>query len=221
MAEDDLMVPQAALRAPARGLIPSGGTLQASSLARTPKVGGRSRRFDPRRKERIVDAALAVLAQHGIAGTSLRRVAERADVPLGSLTYHFAGTNDLFALAFRKFIDEQLARLESRLIGAPDAQDAWLSLLEMIHEDSGGHAQRLTLAKEFQALAVREQQFRGLAQEWLEGSIIILQRHFDPDTARIIEILLEGLAFRGHVASLEAYESLCGAALRRLSMPDG
>jgi TetR/AcrR family transcriptional regulator, regulator of biofilm formation and stress response len=220
MADDDLLVPQAALSDPAPGPMPSGGTGEASSLSRAPKVGARSRRFDPRRKERIVDAALVVLAEHGIAGTSLRRVAERADVPLGSLTYHFAGTNDLFAFAFRKFIGEQLARLENRLIGAPNAQDAWLRLLEMIHDDSGGRARRLSLAKEFQALAVREQQFRGLAQEWLEGSIIILQRHFDPATARIIEILLEGLSFRGHVASLEAYESLCGAALRRLSTPD-
>ena len=39
------------------------------------------RRHDPHRRSRIVDACLDVIAAHGVAGTSHRRVAAAADVP--------------------------------------------------------------------------------------------------------------------------------------------
>jgi len=55
------------------------------------------RRYDPERKSRIVDAAIEVIAEHGVAGTTSRRIAAAADVPLGSLTYHFNGLDDLLA----------------------------------------------------------------------------------------------------------------------------
>ena len=53
------------------------------------------RRYDPGRRDRIIDACLDVIAESGVAGTSHRRVAQAADVPLGSMTYHFTGMNDL------------------------------------------------------------------------------------------------------------------------------
>ena len=51
-------------------------------------------RYDPGRRERIIDACLDVIAEHGVAGTSHRRVAAAARVPLGSMTYHFDGMDD-------------------------------------------------------------------------------------------------------------------------------
>ena len=46
-----------------------------------------SRRNDPARRQRIIDATLAVIADHGTAATTHRRIAETAQVPLGSVTY--------------------------------------------------------------------------------------------------------------------------------------
>ncbi|MDF2847508.1 MAG: TetR family transcriptional regulator, partial [Oerskovia sp.] len=40
------------------------------------------RRVDPDRKDRIVDAALDVIAEHGVGGATHRVVAAAADVPL-------------------------------------------------------------------------------------------------------------------------------------------
>ena len=57
--------------------------------------GARRRRHDPQRRDRIIDACLEVLAEHGVAGTSHRRVAAAAGVPLGSMTYHFTGMDEL------------------------------------------------------------------------------------------------------------------------------
>lgn len=46
-------------------------------------------------RDRIVDAARDVLLADGYAGLSTRRVAERADVPLSQIHYHFGGRQGL------------------------------------------------------------------------------------------------------------------------------
>ena len=61
------------------------------------------RRNDPGRRDRIIDACLDVIAEVGVAGTSHRRVADAAGVPLGSMTYHFTGMNELLHEAFTRF----------------------------------------------------------------------------------------------------------------------
>ncbi|MFT4463877.1 MAG: TetR/AcrR family transcriptional regulator [Sodalis sp. (in: enterobacteria)] len=58
----------------------------------------KSRRTDPDRRARIIDATLDMIAQHGVASITHRKIAAAADVPLGSMTYHFAGMQDLLKL---------------------------------------------------------------------------------------------------------------------------
>lgn len=61
-----------------------------------------NRRFDPERRDRIIEATLDLISAEGVAGTSHRKVAAVADVPLGSMTYHFAGMDDLLHEAFTR-----------------------------------------------------------------------------------------------------------------------
>ncbi|MCZ4096223.1 TetR family transcriptional regulator [Streptomyces sp. So13.3] len=61
-----------------------------------------ARRYDPDRRRRIIDAAIRVVGERGIAGLSHRSVAAEADVPLGSTTYHFATLDDLLVAALRQ-----------------------------------------------------------------------------------------------------------------------
>lgn len=157
---------------------------------------GRTRRYDPQRKQRIVEAALLVVAEYGVAGASLRRIATQADVPLGSLTYHFAGMQDLLHAVFRKFVDAQLSRLEVCLSGISDPDEARVELLALITEESSTASLGVALTREFQALVLRDEECLPLAQEWIQGSMQILERCFDSETARILEVLMDGLAFR-------------------------
>jgi len=46
-------------------------------------------------RQRIVDATVALHAEHGIAVTSFREVAERADVGIGTVYHHFPTLDDL------------------------------------------------------------------------------------------------------------------------------
>ncbi|HEV7896825.1 MAG TPA: TetR/AcrR family transcriptional regulator [Planosporangium sp.] len=52
-------------------------------------------------RQRIVTAALEIMAQHGYAGCSVAAVAERAGIATGSVYSHFPAKADLFAEVFR------------------------------------------------------------------------------------------------------------------------
>lgn len=52
-------------------------------------------------RERIIAAALAIMAAHGYAGCSVAAVAERAGVATGSVYRHFPTKANLFAEVFR------------------------------------------------------------------------------------------------------------------------
>lgn len=185
--------------------------------------GLRVRRFDPQRKDRIVDAALSVIAEHGIAGASLRKIALRADVPLGSLTYHFAGMHELLVTAFGRFVRLSLTRLENRLNGSSDSGEAGQAILEMIREDGAENPpDSLTLAREFQAMVVRDPSCREIAQDWIRLSSSVLERYFDPSTAGILEALIEGLTLRENMLTRSASGAVAGDAIRRLlAVPPG
>jgi AcrR family transcriptional regulator len=67
----------------------------------------------PDARERLLDAALRVIGEHGVAGLTNRRVAAAAGVSLGSLTYHFASQTDLLREALLRAVAAETARIET------------------------------------------------------------------------------------------------------------
>jgi AcrR family transcriptional regulator len=67
-------------------------------------------------RERLVDAALLVFADHGFAGASTREIARRAGVALAALPYHFTTKEALWKAAadriFGRLGDAFLRRIE-------------------------------------------------------------------------------------------------------------
>src|SRR4051794_35680409 len=64
-------------------------------------------------RERIVDAALELLAEGGYASAGVQAVAARAGVATGSLYRHFASKDDLFTEVFRRAAARELAAVEA------------------------------------------------------------------------------------------------------------
>jgi len=152
-----------------------------------------TRRHDPERRSRIVDAALDVIAEVGVAGASHRRIADRADVPLGSMTYHFDGMDDLLRQAFTRFAEAGVARLQARL-GAAGDQEASAAVVDLLHDGVGAGSRRdLVLLCELHTLAARRPVFREITRSWTAGSRRELERHFTREQARRLDALLEGL----------------------------
>ena len=88
-----------------------------------------ARRYDPERRQRIIDAAIRVVGDRGIAGLSHRTVAAEADVPLGSTTYHFKTLDDLMVAALRQanegFAKVVAARGAPARTPAPTSPPSW------------------------------------------------------------------------------------------------
>ncbi|MBZ2407379.1 TetR family transcriptional regulator [Streptomyces sp. L06] len=149
---------------------------------------------DPDRRERILAAVLDLIAEDGVAGVSHRKAAARAGVPLGSMTYHFASMDELLREAFTRFSSTIVAVFEERLGAATTADEARAAVVGLVHHLSSGNQRDLILTQELYTLAARRPAYRELTRAWMARSRTILERHFDPDTSRQLDALIEGLS---------------------------
>ncbi len=83
--------------------------MPASPTALAPTA--RPRRKGERTAERILDAAEALFAEHGYAGTTLRDVAQAADLRIPSLYNHFESKESLYTAVLERGIGPVLAIL--------------------------------------------------------------------------------------------------------------
>ncbi|KAF4408511.1 MULTISPECIES: TetR/AcrR family transcriptional regulator [Streptomyces] len=148
---------------------------------------------DPRRRDRILAATLDHIAEEGVAGVSHRKIAARAAVPLGSMTYHFSGMDELLREAFTRFADQIVAVLDTHLSRAGTPAEAREAVTDLVHTLSEGPRRDLILTQELYTLAARRPEYQELTQAWMGRSRQLLERHFDPDTARQLDALIEGL----------------------------
>ncbi|MER5895189.1 TetR family transcriptional regulator [Streptomyces sp. NPDC001876] len=154
------------------------------------------RRYDPERRDRIIDAAIRVVADRGIAGLSHRSVAAEADVPLGSTTYHFASLDELLIAALRRCNDNfaRVAR-ESAYLADPEA-DLADELTRLLTECFEGGRGPLELEYELYLAALRRPALRPVAAEWTDGVSRLLADRTDPATARALVALLDGISLQ-------------------------
>jgi DNA-binding transcriptional regulator YbjK len=64
------------------------------------------------RRDALLRAAAAVVAERGVGGATHRAIAARAGVPLGTTSYFFASIDDLLLEALRLFVADSIERLE-------------------------------------------------------------------------------------------------------------
>lgn len=69
--------------------------------------------------ERILDAAVAVLAREGVAGVSMRAVARQADVAVGLANYHFDGKLSLICAALERIGEQDMELVTPTGVGTP------------------------------------------------------------------------------------------------------
>ena len=67
------------------------------------------------RRAQIVDAAIDTIAEVGYARASLGRIAERAGISRGLISYHFAGKEELIREIVRAVIDQSRAYMLPRI----------------------------------------------------------------------------------------------------------
>ena len=85
-----------------------------------PARGSVRRRAPEARPGQILDAALDVFAEHGLADARIDDIARRAGVAKGTIYLYFPTKDDLFRAVIRGTIVAELERAEVGLAGAPD-----------------------------------------------------------------------------------------------------
>ena len=175
------------------------------------------RRYDPRRRDRIINACLDVIAETGVAGTSHRKVAEAADVPLGSMTYHFTGMHELLHEAFSRFALTASKQFEERMATADDVETAKQAIADVIFHDVLSDQRDLVRTHELYTLAARDRSYRDITNAWMARSRRTLEQHFDPATARILDALVEGLSIHRALDNEPHDKAIVIAAVERIT----
>ncbi|WP_103530800.1 TetR/AcrR family transcriptional regulator [Streptomyces sp. SM11] len=164
-----------------------------------------ARRYDPGRRTRIIDAALRVIAADGMAGLSHRTVAAEADVPLGSTTYHFGSLDELLVAALRRCNENFVQALRgSEVLAVPGAISAGPvasvglaeELTRLLDRWFAGERGAIELEYELYLAALRRPALRPVAAEWTEEAVELLSRRTDPETARALVALMDGVCLQ-------------------------
>ena len=146
-------------------------------------------------------AAVGVLSQHGVAGTTHRLVAEAADVPLGSLTYYFSSLADLREQAFRLLAADLSERYAAAFEGVESRQDLVEAVTGLIERQAGAEAPDMILSYELYLAGMRDPALRAVTESWMRASRAVLERFVDPVTARGVDALIEGLVMHNALST--------------------
>jgi len=183
-------------------------------------TGRRKRRYDPSRRERIIDVTLDVIAQYGVAGTSTRKVAEMADVSPGSLSYYFESINQLLAEAFVQ-LSLKISNEFLELLGAAKSrEEALTAVVEIIEEKIWGSPRTLTLSFELYTFVLRNPELKSLTRGWMDQSRHALEQHFSPATARAIDAFIEGIGIHNVFDQEPMSRSEIEKVVQKLASPD-
>ncbi|MFJ7042705.1 MULTISPECIES: TetR/AcrR family transcriptional regulator [Streptomyces] len=155
-----------------------------------------ARRYDPERRQRIIDAAIRVVGEKGIAGLSHRSVAAEADVPLGSTTYHFKTLDDLMVAALRQANEGYARTVLARGALQDPESDLAAELAALGSEWFAGDRTGLEVEYELYLAALRRPALRPVAAEWAEGFADCLALRTDPVTARALVALIDGICLQ-------------------------
>ncbi|MDJ1133116.1 TetR/AcrR family transcriptional regulator [Streptomyces iconiensis] len=152
-----------------------------------------ARRYDPERRQRIIDAAIRLVELKGIDALSHRTVAAEADVPLGSTTYHFASLDDLLVAALEQVNCEPQTAIQCWSDGLEGEAPLVDALTRIMEDYASGDSGRIRLEYELYLAALRRPLLQPLAAEWIDGMVTLLSRHTDVRTARALVGLIDGL----------------------------
>ena len=156
-----------------------------------------------RRRDAIVDAALAVARRKGLAGTTVRDVAAEMGTSSGLVHHYFETMDDVLAAAFERVAGEELAETEAVLADAGDPIEVIAAFLSSY------------------APVGEEWSFQLWLDAWAEASRRPVLREASSRLNLGWAALLERAIRDGVAAGIFRSDDPAGAAWRILSVIDG
>lgn len=138
------------------------------------------------KKQHIVEAAMKVFARKGVANTKMVDVAEAAGVGKGTIYEYFKSKEDIFAEAFRHFMEQMDTVMAKRLFKIYDPIEKLKALIcgwvEVVQETSFDF---MEIMMDFWAEGVRLRQ---------KTTAFDLKKMYEDYRRMIVEILEEGIS---------------------------
>lgn len=175
-----------------------------------------ARRYDPGRRQRIIDAALRVVGRAGIAGLSHRTVAAEVDVPLGSTTYHFASLDELLVAALRQANEGFAAAVTGSAVRTDPECDLAAELARLTGQWLAADRAGVELEYELYLAALRRPALRPVAAEWCDEVVRALAGRVDAGTARALAAVLDGVCLHVLLTGREYDAGHTAETLRRV-----
>jgi DNA-binding transcriptional regulator YbjK len=189
---------------------------KADGLTISPRLVPSPRGQRSNKRELLISACLAVIAQHGVAATTHRKIASEAKVPLGLTTYYFDNLQDLLFEAFSHFARVQSKAFASTFAAASSRADAQRAVVSIIREGQERGNSVSVLTHELYTLAARDSRFSMITQRWMADNQSVLFRFFDKDTVRMLDPLIEGLMIHGLLSTGSPDQTLVKRAVEKI-----
>jgi DNA-binding transcriptional regulator YbjK len=206
------------------------GTTAAAAAARRAQGRGRARR------ERLIEVTIELVAREGIDAVTHRRVAELAQVPLGSTTYYFASREEMLVEALKTFGRQEIAAIRARLAELlthrPSRRRYVDRLVDFLAPQLADDRWRTVAQYALLCEAARRPELEQVAREWNQAWWAVLEELFQalkvPDPgleARMLLAMLDGFLL-GQLAAPDPdfVSATLKPALRRVfarARPDG
>ena len=97
----------------------------------------------PARRRELADAACAVIARNGLAGTTLADVAAESGWSIGSIRHYFANKDELVASALWRVGERVDERIRRRTAGGMTMSDLRTAAVELLPLDAGRREEAL------------------------------------------------------------------------------
>lgn len=147
---------------------------------------------DPERGQRILNATIELLEEGGVTAVSARSVAARANVPVGSVSYHFDSVRSMLLEAARSVIEMRDRAL--REWGRTVTGDTIIErLAELIHVQITIGRATTIVAYELYLLGLRDADFRALSVEATSVLSRQLANHVSEADARRLASVADGV----------------------------
>ncbi|WP_270074153.1 TetR/AcrR family transcriptional regulator [Streptomonospora mangrovi] len=107
--------------------------------------GGRKKRsfIEEARRAQIIEAAIQTIAEAGFANSSLARIAQRAGISKGVISYHFSSKDELMEQVVIQVYTAIAEYVGPRIMAEPDARAGLRTHIRTVAEYMRGHREQL------------------------------------------------------------------------------
>lgn len=165
-------------------------------------------------QQKVLEATLNSIVTEGVGGLTLRDVANKAGVSLGSVSYYFTDKDGLISAAFQQFTRESADEFAAFYRGVRTLPEARRATTEMLVQ-SAANRSLLILSSELYALSLRRPRHRIILTSWTHQCRQVMRHYFDEETTNILDALYQGmLLHKGMRLSDYNYQAIETAVLR-------